>query len=328
MYKKYVLGMMLITLKASAAYTVDMFGDDSVRGKKILEKYQASLIDLEQKKMTLLEKQPENVSEQEKQSLKKEMSDLYDTIKQEGDYLYVNDEVVVYPGNDMRYITLEVIQKRDGYRMDWVNPSNYEGVPNDEKPPHDIIQAMIDYDDIGTRLLIKNQLDLADLDCPRYHCTFGFKHPDLKRFRIQFDEAQEKYRDIIIKGLSEKNPQRRAAAVFLVGEFHSPKMIFDTLLPHVNDIDPIVRNNVVRVLGDTMLRSKDYHIDVRPFIHLLHSPFETDRNKALAVLWAATHVKEQRVIIKEYGKPVLEALAKLKQPNNHDFAQMILEKIS
>ena len=76
-------------------------------------------------------------------------------------------------------------------------------------------------------------------------------------------------------------PDRRAAAVFLIGHFKDPKEIMSTLTPHVMDADSGVRNNVMRVIGMTMEKAHLTQIDLHPFLVLLQSPVESDRNKAL-----------------------------------------------
>jgi hypothetical protein len=84
---------------------------------------------------------------------------------------------------------------------------------------------------------------------------------------------------------------------------------------------------VIRVIADTMHRSGIQKIDVRPFIQLLDSPYETDRNKSLFVLLEAADLPEQNQQIRELAISKLLSLAKLRQPNNHAFAVKLLEKL-
>ena len=84
----------------------------------------------------------------------------------------------------------------------------------------------------------------------------------------------------------------------------------------------------MRAIGATMVKDKISEIDVTPFLDALDSPYTTDRNKALYVLFsAATSETSKRLILQKGGDKLL-ALVQLKQPNNHDWAYQILKKIS
>ena len=112
-----------------------------------------------------------------------------------------------------------------------------------------------------------------------------------------------------------------------MGHFQDPKEIVSILSFHVDDPDETVRNNVIRVISETLRKSK-ITIDVSPFLSLLDSPFLTDRNKSLSVLWLASESSEgKKQIIQSGGDKLLSILA-LKQPNNHDLAYIILKNVS
>ena len=67
--------------------------------------------------------------------------------------------------------------------------------------------------------------------------------------------------------------ERRVAAIYLVGEWRdNPQYNINTVLPYVDDPDSAVRNAAIRVIGGTLFKQKQCHVDVAPFIRLLRSP--------------------------------------------------------
>lgn len=71
-----------------------------------------------------------------------------------------------------------------------------------------------------------------------------------------------------------------------------------------------------------------HEIDVMPFVKLLDSPFDTDRNKALLVLMNAANSTSSQQLISQNGHKNLVALLRLKQPNNHEPTYALLKKVS
>jgi hypothetical protein len=317
-----------VGVAAHPSDVVDIYGDDSGVGKSIVKKYERSLSQLENKLFQAEIKYAHSIPEPLMHKIIAQQRALFARIQKEGGYVYVNADTVMYPDKPERYITLEVIRPQDKNRLRWTNASSSERTTDKVKQRPAAIQAMLEYDALGTDLFLKGELDLTHLDCPSYHCTFGFKHPKLKPFKPRFDALIRRDKSLIIRELSANDPTSRGAAAFLVGEFHDPKEILRLLAPHVTDVDSGVRNNVMRVIGTTMMRSNHYQIDVRPFIQLLDSTHVSDRNKALLVLFSATQLPEQNKRIRKQGLSKLQQLVKLKQPNNHDFAQKILDKWS
>lgn len=81
-------------------------------------------------------------------------------------------------------------------------------------------------------------------------------------------------------------------------------------------------NEITKGLG-----RKITQINVLPFLRLLDSPYTTDRNKALFVLFNSLDSHSKRIILQK-GKVKLLALLRLKQPNNHRISYLLLKKIS
>jgi HEAT repeat protein len=191
---------------------------------------------------------------------------------------------------------------------------------------------MLQYQSIGNDLFNNKKLRTIDLDdnnCPVYHCiAAGFTHPKLKPYLVIFNQGIVKQKEFILDTLkNDPDSGRRGAAAFLLGHLQDPHEIITTLSPYVEDPDPLVRNNVIRVIGETVERAKIYDFNLLPFLNLLASTESVDRNKSLFVIYAVAKSPAQQQKIMAYKDRLLDLL-QLQQPNNHKPAYMILTRIS
>lgn len=328
MFKKVqiMLAVFICFGQSHAAQNVDLFGDDSSKGQKILRAYSHDVNNLASWYNKLDIKYQHNIPEKIQAKIQKKRHALQEAIKTKGHYLYADYEAVYYPDENKSYITIEVIRPEEKQRLQWVKVARNTTDTSHEK--HDIITVMQDYVNEGVKLILSQQLDVSKIHCESYHCLFGFDHPKLKPYKNKFAQGIIRDKSLIINTIkTDPDPTRRAAAVFLVGEFKSAQEIVSLLRKHVADGDDEVRNNVMRVIASTMHKSGIKKIDVKPFIALLDSPYEADRNKALFVLYEAADVPYQNKTIRLLAEAKLQCLAKLKQPNNKVFAMQILDKI-
>jgi len=339
-----LLWCMLYVSSSYAQYFVDVFGASDVEQKRLLSSFTQRVIALEKSKYALIMQHPKNLDKIAKPLYLKNKQ-LLEDIKKDGNFLYADIETVYYPDLDKYFSTIEVINKQDAQRSPYVNmheaksgiatqPTQKSVVKNEvsnNQSADDLITKMQKFSDETTKLILHHKIAVSmNLhDCPVYHCVVGFDHPKLKPYLEIFNHGVQQEKDLIIKTL-QQDPiaERRAAAAFLVGHFPDPHAIITTLLPYVCDKDAGVRNNVLRVLGTTLQKSQITDLDPLPFLQLLYSPYVTDRNKSLLILFSlADASKVQHTIIK-YGEQILLENLALKQPNNHIFAYKILQKIS
>ena len=313
----------------------DIYGVSDADSKKILKKYGQDIAKFEALFQTEIEKEALNktVSSEETNAqklLSKQRLELIDTLSKYYGYLFVDFQVISYPDEHNKvYMTIEIVNKQHPERLRFVN-TNAKPEHTDKKRAHkpDVIEAMITYTAMGFELLLHQELGHLP-PCPVYHCTMGFKNPKLKPYLKIFNQAAIKEKALIIKTLNQDpDPERQAAAAFLVGHFRDPHEIVSILSPHINDKDEGVRNNVMRVIGATIAKAKLRDLDVTPFLNALDSPYTTDRNKALYVLFGASASKALRPVILQKGGDRLVSLLELKQPNNHDWAYLILKNIT
>lgn len=308
-----------------ATTIIDVYGDEYNHGQKIIKKYAKEISDVE----AVLGKELINISQgkEDKQlvaAFLAKKNALEESIKKEYDYLFAKINTIIYPDDKNTYTTIEVIKKNDPHRLKFISPKTASNVPK----KNDLIDKMTEFEKLEVELMLANQLDL-NVKCPTYHCVSGYSHPKLKPYLAVFNQGVIKEKNLVLTTLNnDPNPERRASAAFLVGHFKNPKEIIATLLPHVNDEDDLVRNNVVRVLGLTIEKSKLTNVNPLPFIQLLDSPYTTDRNKALLVLFMLAKSEQARMPILQHGGLKLLSLLQLKQPNNHGMAYKILQKIS
>ncbi|MDX1836006.1 HEAT repeat domain-containing protein [Legionella taurinensis] len=322
MRKLFCIFGVLFPMVLLAKTTIDLFGDEGSQADRVLKQYSGPILALEESLHELLlsdqlQTHPEKLNEAGKRKRA-----LVNKIKKEYGYAYVDVSTVNY-SSDSVYITIEVIRKEQTHRLRFIDDHR----PVKHSARKDLIHDMERYNELGTTLFLNDQLNPEKLDCPVYHCTWGFEHPKLKPFYAPFQQGVSAQKSLILETLdADTDPERRAAAVFLVGHFANPQEIIDLLLPHVLDKDSGVRNNAMRVIGTTLAKYKTARVNIEPFLHLLSSPYDTDRNKSLLVLLQVCDANRQKMI--QEGKESLLALLALKQPNNHEPAYQILKKIS
>ncbi|AHE66203.1 hypothetical protein [Legionella oakridgensis] len=330
MIKIFILTFFLVfSIDLPASSIVDLYGDDSALSEIILKKYSKRVGEIESLFQEKIKKKLQNNDlDFSMGKVIEKKNKLIEEIKKEGGFLYVNFSTVLYPGSNNKYTTIEVVNKNQPDRLRFV--TSEINVKNDNNKKDDLINQMIIFRNIEIILIINNKLNIKNMTCPVYHCISGFNHVKLKPYLKIFNDGAIKEKKLIIDTLNkDHNSERRAAAAFLIGHFNDPEEIISLLLPHINDNNNIVRNNVMRVIASTMSKAKIYHINMIPFLDLLDSPENTDRNKALYILSKAilSPFSKKNIIIKNGGNKLL-ALLRLKQPNNHDISYEILKKVS
>jgi hypothetical protein len=307
---------------------VDLYGLNKEASKRIVNKYGKDISQIALSLQNEYVKVPLDAKKMPIQmlNLKKKQQALIEKIKNENGFAYVQFDTVIYPQNDSVYTTIEIVDKDHPERLRFISPKS-----NLKKYEHkqDLIDAMINYNNVGTKLMVEHQTPAVDIPCPVFHCTSGFEHPKLKPYLAVFNEGAINQKSFIINTLKhDKDPERRAAAAFLTAHFKDPQEIISILGESVDDPNNGVRNNVMRTTAETIARSKLTEINAMPFINALDSPYTTDRNKALFVLEAAADGKHAKEVIRAKGGEKLLSLLELKQPNNHEPAYAILKKIS
>lgn len=321
----------IIALSVSAADVVDVYGVGSRDSDKIIKKYAKEIAEIESIVQQEISKM--KVDKKAHDLIEKVIERRFDLIQQiskENGYKFVDFQTIFYPRDDSLYTTVEIVDRNHPERLRFVSSTPMRAPEiKISAHKHDLIDEMANYSSVGLKMIINHQLGSKIISCPVYHCVAGFEHPKLKHYLPMFNQGVIKQKSLVIETLNhDPDPSRRAAAALLVGHLPNPHEIISILSTHVADKDDGVRNNVMRVIAATVRKAKLTQIDVTPFLDALDSPYNTDRNKALAVLLGAAESKVTKNLILQKKGDTLLALMHLKQPNNHDLAYSILKKIS
>lgn len=317
----------LFSVNVLAQGHIDLYGDDPTHAKAILKKYGRSIEQIESAILKNMTTEPyrETMSPASEKLLTRRQA-LIEKIQKEYGYTFVAFDTIYYGGNQGDYTTIEVVSPKQPERMRFVE-TPFRPVKHQLK--NDVITQMNQYAVNTMMQFAKTRKNPASGICPVFHCIGSFDTPQFKTYLKAFNDTAIKKPDFILNTIkSDPDPERRAAAVFLVGHFKNPNEIIQILLPYALDKNAGVRNNAMRVIGETMRKAKIYDIDVNPLITLLDSPYDTDRNKSLFVLSEATKSTTSKAVIKQQGFEKLLNLLALKQPNNHELAYQILKTIS
>ncbi|STX29681.1 Uncharacterised protein [Legionella beliardensis] len=327
MLKKFLcVSALVVSGTVSAANIVDLYGDNPNNADRVLRKYSHEVNQLMTSLTKTLLTKDLKKDEQDFLKLAIRKKNLTEKIKQNEGYAFVDLQTIYYPDDKNSYTTIEVVRHDEKERLHYVQPK--VNIKLNQRDKHDLIAKRIEFDNIEMRLINENKLNPAD-PCPVYHCVSGFTHAQLKPYLAIFNRGATTQKNFIIKTLKEDpNPERRAAAAFLVGHFKDPKEIISTLMPSVEDRSEGVRNNVMRVIAYTMQKAHISDINIDTILPLINSPYTTDRNKALSILSSAVKSTDGKKIILAKGKKRLVEILRLKQPNNHEFAYIILKEIS
>ncbi|WP_437973203.1 HEAT repeat domain-containing protein [Sorangium sp. So ce295] len=226
------------------------------------------------------------------------------------------------------YVTVDVVERRDmKKRLTFgLQPKG------DLEDPAGLLAAWKDYQDTYFRMMHKKEIGPERAACPAFHCLGGYEHEALRPYGERFVNDVPPNEDKLIRILeADKDPEDRGAAAFLLAHIKDGEKLVSLMLPVLNDPDALVRNNAMRVVAHVAMFHHDVPIPLTPFLKALDGPTTTDRNKAAAVTWGLIDrpegTKLYAQVIEEAG-PTLLKLLKLEQPNNHDFAYLILKKVS
>ncbi|WP_437980152.1 HEAT repeat domain-containing protein [Sorangium sp. So ce117] len=227
------------------------------------------------------------------------------------------------------YVTVDVVERRDMKKRLTFGPQP----KGDFEDPAGLLAAWKDYQDTYFRLMYeKKAIGPERAACPAFHCLGGYEHEKLRPYGERFVNDVPPNEDKLIRIFgADKDPEDRGAAAFLLAHIKDGEKLVSLMLPMLNDPDALVRNNAMRVVAHVAMSHHDVPIPLTPFLKALDGPTTTDRNKAAAVTWGLIDrpegTKLYAQVITEAG-PTLLKLLKLEQPNNHDFAYLILKKVS
>lgn len=301
---------------------VDVYGTDDKESAKILKKYKTQL---KQFKDAVMPVSNSNWEMKDFDTAKKIRNEIKAGIMAEGRFSYVDLSTIVYKDENQIATTIDLVENKDQLTRNTFGPE-----PKlDTKDPNGLIKAWREYEAIGWKLLYTNKIKGEFSDCPYNHCTYGYDDPKLAPFKNKFKSVSKYEKEIIYVLRNDKDHEKRAAAALLIGLLQNPDSIAHALMPSLHDPDMGVRNNAMRVIGTTKMKHSDLNIDIHDFINALNGPTTIDRNKSLFLVFQLTEDPRTAVLLNnKETKNILVNILKLKQPNNHDIAYLIVKKLS
>jgi hypothetical protein len=300
---------------------IDIYGSNTLSVDQFKKRFHLQIQDI-------INNLPSPSQISEKKPIPKAYQEIISTLKKENKFSYAKLSIIFYPkknGNQDVYMTVDVVTQKDKARLKGFLPK-----PNGHiSGLDDLIQTWHEYEKIANDYSLKTHETKAPEHCPTYHCTFGFKSPGLEKYQHIFDAraTQEKSR-LITMLRNDKNPENRATAALLLAHIKNGKELIQIMIPSMRDSNDIVRNYAMRILGSTLDKLKTADFPIQEAVAALNFPTETDRNKALYIIFSLMQQPRYETYIKKHAGRLLLASLKMKQPNLHDMAYGILCKIS
>lgn len=296
--------------------SVETFGSSRINEKKLREFLGKDL-------NTWIEKgvRSDPSSLQMEQSFKKRIAEKWG-------FPFVEFSVVQYfePGNRAIHITLDVVEPKDMLtRMPFLPPP--QGRFND---PDGLLKAWLEYETTALGLVDKGELEPQTTKCAAFHCPFGHKHPKLKKFEAQFVEGVKKNEKALVEILKNDAAfDNRASSAYLLAYLPDGNKVISYMVDRIRDPSDLVRNNVLRVLGDMADGHPEFVIPLRPVAEAMNFPRVSDRSKSIYVVSnLVTHSRDARDSVMKDDIPVVLRILESKQPDHRDLAHMILRKVS
>lgn len=264
-------------------------------------------------------------SEKNTQLLSDSISKITSGIYEMGSFSYIGVSPIVYPGDKVVHITVDLIDVKDTTRRPCFLSEPKENIKNIDH----LISHWMDYEKIGFELLLNENQNILYKSCPANHCVFGFDHALLKKYKYIFNTLVPTYKHMLVETLrKDRDENKRAACAYLLAHIKNRNELVSILVPSIFDSSELVRNNVMRVLGVVLINNPSIKFPIDSVFKALDFPATTDRNKALLIISAlSTNPTYIKFITKKVGDKLIDHL-RLSQPNLHNLAYETLKKIS
>lgn len=247
-----------------------------------------------------------------------------------GEFSVVSISTITYPQNHTTYSTLDIVQKNDSSRLPRSSIQHEKKLTRKSAALKKLFKIWNNYTNRTLTLMNESKFDMKARSCPVIHCTWGFDDKELKNEVPELKAGVSKYKDQLIDIIKySNNDEERGQAIFILANTQEYHEIAQLMISLINDPSELVRNNSMRVLGAILSKYDIHSLDIHNILLALNYPYTTDRNKAAYVLWDM--VRKDRsihsLVIIDSGTTLINLL-KLQQPNNHDYAYLILREIS
>jgi hypothetical protein len=310
-----------ISTWASSMPSVDLYRSSQISADYISKHYQKEL-----RAMGAILRSNESFTSY-KNNLKLEAltKNLKVKIAKLGEFAYLNISPVFYPSDRSVHISIDVVDKKDSERLAYFLP-NPSGSFSD---PEGLLQTFAEYQTVENEILVKDKNFKLPKTCPAFHCFMGFEDQRLQKYAPIFNSLVPQNKDKLMAILKEdKNPKKRAIAVFLLAHIQDGEELIKAILPSIYDSDGAVRNNTMRVLAQAVTLVKPKNFPIQDILQAIDFPTEPDRNKALYVISALAAQPQYAAYIRQHAAQIILTQLKMLQPNLSGSAHVILIEIS
>jgi hypothetical protein len=318
----FMIAISITNTYANSKYItiVDIYGTKSITADKLQTEYASEFQIIADAMMS-----PHTLDAKVPDALGTAYMKIIEGIKAKNKFAYVTLTPVIYPNETHKaYITVDVVEEKQRSRLNVFlqQPSNQF------HDPDGLIHAWNKYSNEQFNHFLKTRQLMTPTTCPVFHCVFGFEGK-YKKYQTLFDTKVAKNKQTLISMLSDdKDEDHRASAAFLLAHIKDGNELIKVLTPSIRDSNSDVRNNAVRVLAATLEKLKTADFPVSEAVAALNFPNDTDRNKALYLLLALAQQPRYASYITSHAGDLLLANLAMSQPNLHDVAYHVLQKIS
>lgn len=306
---------------AGTEYTIDTYKSNQVSTDDLKNKFNNEFQTIANMMLSI----DALYQEKNAQLLSNSISKITSGIYRMGEFSYVGISPIIYPGDEVVHITVDLIDVKDTARSTYFLSEPKESISDTDH----LISHWMEYERIGFKLILNKKQQTLYKSCPAKHCLFGFDYPPLKKYKNIFNTLVPKNKHILVETLrSDRDETKRAACAYLLAHIKNKNELVSILVPSIFDSSELVRNNVMRVLGVLLINNPSVKFPIDSAIKALDFPATTDRNKALLIILALSkNPIYTKYITKKVGSKLIDYL-KLLQPNIHNLAHETLKNIS
>lgn len=221
------------------------------------------------------------------------------------------------------YATYDVVDDADRGRL------AFSPVPTKKlNDPDGLLAAWKSYYDLGSELTRRGQMPIDRPDCPGFYCLWGGATPELDALQQKFVAgAAKRERELRTVMAYEANPERRAAALFVLSYGPRGEKVIESSLAALKDPSAHVRGAGLQILADIINHRKDLRVPADAIVPLLDDPSGSVRGKTLGLLVPMVDDEGQRAKILAAAPRLIDIL-RLKEPGSHDLAYTVLGQLS
>jgi hypothetical protein len=221
------------------------------------------------------------------------------------------------------YATFDIVDEADRGRLAFA-PVQTKVVSD----PGGLLAGWKSYYELGSALARRGQMPVDRPDCPGFYCLWGGVTPELDALQKKFIAgAASKERELRTVLAHDADPERRAAALFVLSYGPRGEKVVESALAALKDSSSVVRGAGLSVLADIVNHRKDLRVDVDLIIPLLDDPSGSVRGKTLGLLVPMVDEPSSRKKILA-AAPRLIQILKLTEPGSHDLAYTVLGQLS